>query len=126
MARRREERGCDPTAEVGLHRDCPSASSAEIDELLEAAPLALYVAYEGSLAGAQRQARLYGYELVFASLEAGRNKPAFGVYASRARRRVMLVVRGTTDLSDAMIDSQVNCQRFRGGWAHAGMLSAAF
>ena len=35
MARRREERGCNPMAEVGLHRDCPAASSSEIDELLE-------------------------------------------------------------------------------------------
>jgi hypothetical protein len=126
MARRREERGCDPLAEVALHRDCAAASSAEIDELLEAAPLALRVAYEDSLVGAQRQARLYGYELVFASLEAGRNKPAFGVYASRARRRVVLAVRGTHDLSDAMIDAQAHGQRFRGGWAHAGMLSAAY
>ena len=38
----------------------------------------------------------------------------------------MLVVRGTQDLTDAMIDAQAHGQPFRGGWAHAGMLSAAF
>ena len=48
-----------------------------------------------------------------------------GVYASAKRRRVMLVVRGTHDLSDALIDAQAHGRAFRGGEAHAGMLSAA-
>ena len=49
MAKRREERGCEPTAEWRLHRGCAAASAAELDELLEVAPLALRAAYERRL-----------------------------------------------------------------------------
>mmetsp|Transcript_35523 Transcript_35523/g.118780 ORF Transcript_35523/g.118780 Transcript_35523/m.118780 type:complete len:577 (+) Transcript_35523:572-2302(+) len=130
MARRREERGAFPTFEEAAHAGCAVPTDAEVADLGEWAPLALRVAYETTLVDMQRHARLHGYELLFAELQGatharGAHRPAFSFLACRTRRRAVLVVRGTQDLSDIVTDSRAHATRFCGGWAHAGMARTA-
>lgn len=129
MARRREERGCDPTHEEASHKTCPTASEAEIADISEWAPIALRVAYERTLVDMQRHARLHGYALLFAELQdahsRGAHLPAFSFLACARRRRIVLAIRGTQDLSDVLTDSYAHGQPFCGGWAHAGMARTA-
>ncbi|KAL3906496.1 MAG: hypothetical protein SGPRY_010526 [Prymnesium sp.] len=83
----------------------------------------------------QRHASLRGFQLLFAQLSASRNETAFAVVAHPTRRVVVVAVRGTNDLSDAMIDARALGQRLSlkrmggagvvDGWAHCGMLTAA-
>lgn len=77
----------------------------------------------------QRHAGLRGFQLLFAQLATANHQPAFIVVGERGRRVAVVAVRGTNDLSDAMIDSRALGQKFEvggiSGWAHSGMLSAA-
>lgn len=83
----------------------------------------------------QRHASLRGFQLLFAQLSASRNETAFAVVAHPTRKVVVVAVRGTNDLSDAMIDARALGQRLSlkrmggagvvDGWAHCGMLTAA-
>ena len=83
------------------------------------------MAYAATLVDAQRLASLQGYQLLYAELTAKRARPAFVVVGCRARKLAVLAVRGTYDVSDAMIDAQAHGEPFAGGWAHAGMAAAA-
>ncbi|KAL1504977.1 hypothetical protein AB1Y20_008743 [Prymnesium parvum] len=129
MARQRALRGCNPLAEAEAHAECTPASVQEVEELSELAPLALNAAYQRTLVDAQRHAALRGFELLFAQLSTAHNQTAFLVVGQRARRVAVVAVRGTNDLSDAMIDARALGQRLDAcgatGWAHSGMLTAA-
>mmetsp|Transcript_25102 Transcript_25102/g.79216 ORF Transcript_25102/g.79216 Transcript_25102/m.79216 type:complete len:346 (-) Transcript_25102:409-1446(-) len=129
MARRRQERGCNPEHEATAHAGLPAASPSDLADASEWAPLALRVAYEATLVDMQRHARLHGYSLLFAELQGthsrGAHLPAFSFLACARRKRVVLAVRGTQDLSDVLTDSYAHGRPFCGGWAHAGMASTA-
>lgn len=134
MAKRRWQRGCDPSYERAAHAGLEPLEEAEMRRILEYAPLAMRVVYERSLVDVQRHASLHGYALLFAEIRGGASlhasgrgshRPAFCMLGSVERREAVLVVRGTNDLSDVLTDSYAEGTPFCGGWAHTGMARAA-
>mmetsp|Transcript_139917 Transcript_139917/g.390011 ORF Transcript_139917/g.390011 Transcript_139917/m.390011 type:complete len:809 (-) Transcript_139917:162-2588(-) len=137
-------RGLDPLRAQREHADCPQVRPEELCELAELLPLASPIAYAATAAEAQRQLALLPGEwrLVLREDAGPGGQPGFAVAVSGGgsgcdgaavprQRRAAVLVPGTQTPGDLVTDLRAEPTRVRlgpkeTGWAHQGMLRAAF
>lgn len=125
-----------PSMKRRKHAFAPDVSTAEVVELHKALYLA-NLAYEDTVADIKEGLQLESseWELIYAQLKNAPGEPAHyialrkdhSLSSSLARHDyldVLLVVRGTKDLSDVLSDGLLDAVPFRGGFGHAGLVQS--
>eukprot|EP00735_Rhodelphis_limneticus_P014100 TRINITY_DN808_c0_g1::TRINITY_DN808_c0_g1_i2::g.25436::m.25436 TRINITY_DN808_c0_g1::TRINITY_DN808_c0_g1_i2::g.25436 ORF type:complete len:709 (+),score=125.82,sp/Q5YLM1/DGLA_RAT/34.78/3e-15,FYVE/PF01363.16/3.9e-13,FYVE/PF01363.16/9.2e-12,Lipase_3/PF01764.20/1.6e-20,Abhydrolase_6/PF12697.2/0.16,PAS_7/PF12860.2/0.3,FYVE_2/PF02318.11/0.12,FYVE_2/PF02318.11/34 TRINITY_DN808_c0_g1_i2:60-2186(+) len=104
MSMNRGERGDNPTAQSDAHTHSADVSADLLDRLLFYGPHALHYVYQPHATDVQRLVSHRGYSLLFSQTDALPEQPAYYVCASKARKEVILAIRGTQSIHDCMTD----------------------
>eukprot|EP00656_Telonema_subtile_P046672 TRINITY_DN53185_c0_g2_i1.p1 TRINITY_DN53185_c0_g2~~TRINITY_DN53185_c0_g2_i1.p1 ORF type:complete len:164 (+),score=43.61 TRINITY_DN53185_c0_g2_i1:72-563(+) len=129
LAHNAELRGKDPGRAERLYGE-HGIEEDQLDALLHMAPLALFHAYT-DVQAAQRLLSHSGYSLILAETsEETTDRPVFYLAADDARRRVVIMVRGSSGAVDWLSNAEFGTTEVilptgERGAAHAGMLRRA-